>query len=73
MPEDLLANHGLCTVDLDLKKLKTLINARTERPDNTANFHPRIIFSNDELLLLGTGLQYNLNHQHKKWFRTLAL
>jgi hypothetical protein len=62
MPEELLANHGLCTMDLDLKK--KLINTQRERTDNTENFHPHIInntdtnFSNDELLLLNTGLKY---------------
>ena len=68
-------------MDLDLKrtKKKKLINAQTERPDNTENFHPRIInntdiiFSSDELLLLNASLKHNFNHHYKNWIRTLAL
>jgi hypothetical protein len=79
MPEDLLANHGLCAMDLDFKKTKKLINTQTDRLGNIENFHSHIInntdviFSNYELLLLNAGLKYNLNHQHKNWIRTLAL
>jgi len=62
-----------------LRPKKKLITTQTEKPDNTENFHRRIInnidiiFSNDELLFLNAGLNYNFNHQHKNWNRTLAL
>jgi hypothetical protein len=75
MSEDLLNRHGICSMDLDLKNLKKHPDIS---PYNTENFHPLIInktgiiFFNDELLLLSTGLKYNLKHKHKHWIRTLA-
>jgi archaellum component FlaF (FlaF/FlaG flagellin family) len=60
------------------EKLNRLVRTQTYKPDNTANFYPRVVnkanvtFSDDELTLLNNGLKYNLNHKHKHWLNNLA-
>jgi hypothetical protein len=71
--------HKYLRLNQKLEKLSAEIKNTSNSQSHPHKFYPRIVnntnieLTTEENELLSKGLQYNINHRNKNWFKRLAL